>query len=196
MTSLPLPYNLQPVEEESAKLVIEIHSTKSACAGAAAAYVLRRIAAKAGAYAPGIQERMFFDLQRDFNGRNLDMVGKWFRTNQAELSRLGYRFYARRVAFRTEGVANWVAAGNGFRGAILPTSGHRLYPSLEQMEGQHAVALTVDAINGDGSLKQGLMMIDPYPGVPAAVAAPPPALDAAHRDNKYAALVVYWAGYS
>jgi len=196
MTAAPTPYNLQLVEEESAKLVIEIHSTKSACAGAAAAYVLRRIAAKAGAYAPGIQERMFFDLQREMNGRNLDLVGLWFRANQEELSRLGYRFYARRVAFRTAGVANWVAAGEGFRGAILPTSASRLYPGLGKFEGHHAVALTVDAINGDGALKQGLMMVDPYPGVPAPVAEPPAQLDLAHRENKYAALVVYWAGYS
>jgi hypothetical protein len=139
---------------------------------------------------------MFFDLQRDINGRNLDLVGKWFRTNQAELSRLGYRFYARRVAFRTQGVANWVASGAGFRGAILPTSGNRLHPDIDKLEGQHAVALAVDGVNGDGKLKKGLMMIDPYPGVAATVGEPPVNLDAAHRDHKYAALVVYWAGYS
>ena len=138
---------------------------------------------------------MFFDLQRDINGRSLDLVGLWFRANQAELSRLGYRFYARRVAFRTQGVANWVASGDGFRGAILPTSGNRLHPDLDKMEGQHAVALAVDAVNGDGKLKKGLMMIDPYPGINT-VAEPPDNLDAAHRDHKYAALVVYWAGYS
>jgi hypothetical protein len=39
-------------------------------------------------------------------------------------------------------------------------------------------------------------MADPWPGIEPAVAAPPEILERAHRDQKYAAFVVYWSGYS
>jgi hypothetical protein len=181
------------VEEENAKLVIAVEPTRSACAGSAAVYLMRRIAARAGAYAPGIQERMFYDLQRDRNGRNVDVVGQWFTSNQAELSRLGYRFLYRRVAFRTEGICKWVLGGDGFRGAVLPTSGHRLHPELK-MDGHHAVALIPSAPNGKPTNK--LFMVDPWPGVDPSEVEPPEVLELAHRDKKYAAFVVYWSGYS
>ena len=40
----------------------------------------------------------------------------------------------------------------------------------------------------------GVVMIDPWPGVPTFLA-PPRTLDIAHGSNKYATLLLYWVGY-
>ena len=46
---------------EDLRCVVPVFHTHNACCGAATAYLLRRIAYRAGAYAPGIQEHMFAD---------------------------------------------------------------------------------------------------------------------------------------
>src|SRR4051794_14640647 len=47
---------------EDVRFLVPVFHTHTACAGAATAYLLRRIAYRAGAYAPGIQEHMFHEL--------------------------------------------------------------------------------------------------------------------------------------
>ena len=47
---------------QDSRVAIPVFHTQSQCAGSAAAYLLRRIAYRAGAYAPGIQEYVFFEL--------------------------------------------------------------------------------------------------------------------------------------
>jgi hypothetical protein len=171
---------------------IQVESTRTACAGAAAAYLLRRMAARAGCYAPGIQEHIFRSLEIDRHGGSIEAVQRWFASNNDELARQGYRVMARRVAFRTPGICDWVAAGGGFRGAVLPVDGKRLRPEID-FGGPHAVALTMEPKNGAG--RDDLVLVDPWPGVERR-SAPPPALEGAHRLRNFASLVLYWAGYS
>jgi hypothetical protein len=176
---------------EQGGLVIDIVRTRSACAGAASSYLLKRIAARAGAYAPGFQDRMFNELER--LGNDLDAVERWFSRYRWELAELGYRFMLRRVAFHTDGIVSWVAAGEGFRGAVLPTRGRALYPALDIVN-DHAVALTSGPLNGKPQPKVGVTMIDPWPGIDAGPVSQ--ALEEARRDHKWAALLCFWSGYS
>jgi hypothetical protein len=175
---------------EQGGLVIDIARTRSACAGAAAAFLLKRIAARAGAYAPGFQDRMFNELER--LGNDLDAVERWFARYRWELAELGYRFMLRRVAFHTDGIVEWVEAGQGFRGAVLPTTGRMLYPALD-IASDHAVALLSGPINGKPSPPK-VTMVDPWPGIePTTVSF---VLEEARRDHKWAALLCFWSGYS
>jgi len=177
------------VSQEQAGLSIDIIRTRSACAGAATAYLLKRIAARAGAYAPGIQDRMFAELER--LGNDLDAVERWFGRYRWELAELGYRFILRRVAFHTDGIVSWVEAGEGYRGAVLPTTGQVLYPDRE-IDGGHAVALAAGPANGKPQPR--VTLVDPWPGLePIPV---PATLENARRDHKWAALLCFWSGYS
>jgi hypothetical protein len=178
------------VEDNEAKLVIEVEPTRETCAGSAAAYLIRTIAARAGSYAPGIEERMFSEMER--RADNLNFVEGWFVNNQDMLSYLGYRFLVRRVAFRTDGIVNWVKAGDGFRGALLPTMSTVLHPEHEPVA-EHAVALIPGSVGG-GSGRNGVVMVDPWPG--AGIMAVPPDLDHARVVPKWAGLLIYWAGHS
>ena len=45
---------------EDVRVTIPVFHTYTSCPGSAAAFLLRRIAYRAGAYAPGIQEYIFF----------------------------------------------------------------------------------------------------------------------------------------
>lgn len=177
------------MEQDEAKLVVGIDHTQTACAGSATAFVLKRIAATAGSYAPGIDEKLFFALTMDRYGASLELVDRWIGAYRDELQRLGYRFMFRRVAFRTGGIQNWVAAGKGYRGAVLPTVGKRLYPDLEIDRRRHAVALTIDPEHGQ------LSMVDPWPGKNS-TSPPPDQLEIAHRERRYAGLLLFWAGWS
>ena len=172
-------------DTEEATLVVEIEPTRSACVGSAAAYLLRKIAANAGSYAPGIEERMFAALERIEGG--LPSVEGWLWAYQDQLSYLGYQFVSRRVAFRTGGIVDWVGAGRGFRGALLPTDGRMMHPN-EVQDGEHAVAL-IGSTNG-----KGVTMIDPWPG--AGEGKVPDNLDAARRVPKWSGLLLFWSGYS
>ena len=169
----------------------DIEITKEACAGSAASYLLRNISLHAGRFAPGIQERLFFELHFPRFGSSLDKVEQWFEKTTDDLFRLGYRFGGRRVAFRTAAICNWVLGGYGYRGAVLVTNGKRLHPELE-LEVGHAVAITAQPDDND---KPNLIMIDPWPGK-SDVVRPPQTLEAAHRDRKYGTIVFYWAGWS
>lgn len=184
------PVPVRPTDGDDAP-VLTIESTRDACAGSAASYLLRNIAMQAGRLAPGIQDRLFFELHFPRFGASLDKVEGWFAKANDDLYRLGYRLGARRVAFRTEAICNWVLGGYGYRGAVLTINGKRLYPDIED-EGVHAVAITA---RPDGKKTPTLIMLDPWPGT-TSVVHPPDQLGPAHRDQKYGTIVFYWSGWS
>jgi hypothetical protein len=184
---------------EDSRVIIPVFHTQSACAGAATAYVLRRIAYRAGAYAPGIQEYVFFDLaNHSQSGGTIDSVQRWFGSRVADLQELGYRLNARRVAEPTPTILDWVKGGVGYRGAVIPTDFRRLHPQeTPDPDMTHAVGVTVD--RADSSSEEDLMIVDPWPGTklrgPDRLKVPA-GLEAAHRDFKYNAIIFYWAGWS
>ena len=198
---------------EDYRVLIDIQHAEKACAGAAAGFLLRSIAYRAGSYAPGIQEVMFFELQSERYGGTIESVAKWFAARGGDLSALGYRVQARRVTHQTDGILSWVTEGKGFRGAVLPTDYRTLHPNGATTYVPHAVAITVD--RADPRSADSLIQVDPWPGIggtspangagngrPTGTANPSsrssiaPNLAAAHRTCRYAALIVFWSGYS
>jgi len=189
---------------EDVRFLVEVFHTTSACAGAATAYLLRRIAYRAGAYAPGIQEHMFHELNTSTEGGSIEKVHRWFNGRMTSLHELGYRLLCRRVATPTSAILDWVRAGRGYRGAMLPTSYRKLHPVTETTIRDvpddtigHAVGITIDRLNPKAD--EDLVMIDPWPGVtiPGADRVKvSPALEAAHRDKNFHALVYFWVGWS
>ena len=180
---------------EDVRLTIDVPHSETATAGAAGAYLLRRIAYRAGSYAPGIQEHLFFDMQ-GYLGRSIDTLAEWFKRNVSLFQEIGYRFSARRVAERTSGILAWVREGAGYRGAVIPASYKKLHPGTSETEPQpYSVGLGIDRL--DGAAKDDLVLVDPWPGVGARDRiAVPAGLDAAHREGNYHALIFYWAGWS
>jgi hypothetical protein len=184
---------------EDLRVTIAVQHSASCSAGAASAFLLRRIAYRAGSYAPGIQEQLFFELQASRPGQSIDTVAEWFKGRVSALQEIGYRFSARRVAERTPGILAWVREGAGYRGAIVPASYRRLHPQVPPMEaesiGPYAVGIGIDRV--DGASKDDLVLVDPWPGVgkPDRVAIPA-TLEAAHREGNYHAVIFYWAGWS
>ncbi|MCA9677069.1 MAG: hypothetical protein KC468_07725 [Myxococcales bacterium] len=182
---------------EDLHVVVPLTHSRLACAGAAAAFVIRRIAYRAGAYAPGIQEFLFNQLTTPRAGHSVDAVAEWFAGNLGELHGMGYRVVGRRIyGERTEEILRWIGEGNGFRGALLATDFHQLHPTAEG-DCQHAVGVVVDKLEPTG--QDELVMADPWPGTQNGARdrdRVSPQLDAAHRSNKYATIIFYWAGYS
>lgn len=188
---------------EDLQFLVPVFHTHLACAGAATAYLLRRIAYRAGAYAPGIQEHVFHELNTRKDGANLESVQRWFNGRVTTLHELGYRLQCRRVANPTDGILEWVKGGRGYRGAMLPTSFARLHPGVHGGDDisadhvHHAIGVTVDRV-ATGTDEE-LMMIDPWPGTQGAgpdKSAIPTTIEPAHRDRNYHALVYYWVGWS
>src|SRR5689334_1086420 len=105
---------------EDLRVLLPVFHTMNACSGAATAYLLRRIAYRAGAYAPGIQEGMFHELNTSREGGSIGKVQHWFTSRASSLAELGYRLQCRRVATPTAALVEWVKAGKGYRGALLP----------------------------------------------------------------------------
>jgi hypothetical protein len=182
---------------QDSRVAIPVFHTQFQCAGAAAAYLLRRIAYRAGAYAPGIQEYVFFELaNHSVAGASIDSVQRWFGAKVGDLQDLGYRLNARRVAEPTPTILEWVKEGRGFRGALIPTNFRKLHPT-ESDDLLHAVAVSVDRLDAGGD--EQLVMVDPWPGVTNGArdkVAVPPVLESAHRDYKFNAIIFYWAGWS
>ncbi len=190
---------------EEIRFLVPVFHTPTACAGAATAYLLRRIAYRAGAYAPGIQEIIFHELNTSREGGSIEKVQRWFSSRVSSLHELGYRLQCRRVATPTSAVLDWVKAGRGYRGAMLPTNFKKLHPQpgaagkdAEDDHVLHAVGITMDRLDPKDR-DEDLVMIDPWPGMVGD--APdrcklPAALEAAHRDRNFHALVYYWTGWS
>ena len=189
---------------EDTRFLVPVFHTVNACAGAATAYLLRRIAYRAGAYAPGIQEYMFHELNTAREGGSLEKVQKWFATRVSSLHQLGYRLQCRRVATPTPAILDWVKQGRGYRGAMLPTNYKKLHPipgsagkDVLDDSVQHAVGITVDRL--EAAADEELVMIDPWPGVKGDAKDKAPVhaqIEAAHRDRNFHALVYYWVGWS
>lgn len=182
---------------EDLRTVLPVPHSQEACAGAATAFVMRRIAYRAGAYAPGIQEFLFHDLATRGSGRSIDTVSGWLRNNGSSLHQMGYRISGRPVlGEKTDAILAWVKEGKGHRGAVLATDYRRMHPA-EDLELEHAVGVTVDRV--EPSSPEDLVMIDPWPGTKNGArdrGVIPAHLDAAHRQRKYAAIILYWAGWS
>ncbi len=189
---------------EDVRFLVPVFHTTTACPGAVTAYVLRRIAYRAGAYAPGIQEHVFHELNTSREGGSIEKVQRWFANHVSMLHQLGYRLQSRRVATPTKALLEWVRAGKGYRGAMLPTSFKRLHPTpgaagkdVPDDAVNHAVGITIDRL--DPTTDEGLVMIDPWPGVTGNAKdrdKVPVTIDIAHRDRGSHALVYYWVGWS
>jgi hypothetical protein len=182
---------------QDSRVAIPVFHTQTQCAGSAAAYLLRRIAYRAGAYAPGIQEYVFFELSNHtVAGGSIDAVQRWFGAKVGDLQEMGYRLNARRVAEPTPTILEWVKEGRGFRGALIPTNFRKLHPA-ESEDVMHAVAVSVDRL--EPGADEQLVMVDPWPGVANGArdkTTVPPVLESAHRDYKFNAIIFYWAGWS
>lgn len=190
-------------QPEDVRFLVPVFHTPTSCAGAATAYLLRRIAYRAGAYAPGIQEFIFHELNTSREGGSIEKVQQWFTSRQGNLHELGYRLNCRRVATPTPAILEWVKGGRGYRGAMLPTAFQKLHPEpgaagedVPADSVAHAVGLTYDRLDPKGD--EELVMIDPWPGMVGArdrdkVHA---ALESAHKSRNFHALVFYWTGWS
>lgn len=189
---------------EDLRFLVPVFHTPTACAGAATAYLLRRIAYRAGAYAPGIQEIVFHELNTASEGGSIEKVQRWFNSRVSTLHELGYRLQCRRVATPTAAVLEWVRAGRGYRGAMMPTNFKKIHPQpgaagqdVTEDAVAHAVGLTIDRL--DPKAEEELVMIDPWPGVVGGATdrgTVSPALEQASRDRNFHALVYYWTGWS
>ncbi len=188
---------------EDVRYLVPVFHTWNACCGAATAYLLRRIAYRAGAYAPGLQEQLFHELNTSRDGGTIDKVQRWFSGRVGSLHELGYRLQGRRVATPTTAILDWVKQGKGYRGAMLPTAFKKLHPQPgaggdagEDMN-SHAVGITIDRL--DAKAEEDLVMIDPWPGTAGGASDRgklSPALESAHRDKNFNAIVYYWTGWS
>lgn len=189
---------------EDVRFLVPVFHTSNACCGAATAYLLRRIAYRAGAYAPGIQEQIFHELNTSRDGGTIEKVQRWFNGRVSMLHELGYRLQCRRVATPTPAILDWVKAGKGYRGAMLPTNFKKLHPT-PGAGGQdspddsvpHAVGITIDRLEQKGD--EELVMIDPWPGVKGDAkdrGKLSPQLELAHKDKNFHALVYFWVGWS
>ena len=188
---------------EDIRFLVPVFHTPNACCGSVTAYLLRRIAYRAGAYAPGIQEFMFHELNTLREGGSIEKVQHWFHARVPTLHQLAYRLQCRRVATPTPALIEWVAAGKGYRGAMLPTEFRVLHPEPGAAGDvcddvvAHAVGITIDRIDPAGD--EGLVMIDPWPGVKGGGkerAALHPKLELAHRSKNFHGLIYYWSGWS
>jgi hypothetical protein len=190
---------------EDARFLVPVFHTMNACPGAATAYLLRRIAYRAGAYAPGIQEFMFHELNTSREGGSLEKVQRWFAMRVSSLHQLGYRLQCRRVSTPTQTILEWVKAGRGYRGAMLPTNYKKLHPipgsagkdNPDDAVASHAVGLTIDRLEAMG--EEDLVMIDPWPGVKGDAKDKAPVhdqIEQAHRDRNFHALLYFWVGWS
>ncbi|HEY3802719.1 MAG TPA: hypothetical protein VGL61_08915 [Kofleriaceae bacterium] len=189
---------------EDLHLLVPVFHTVNACCGAATAYLLRRIAYRAGAYAPGIQEHIFHELNTSREGGSIEKVQRWFTARVTIMMELGYRLQYRRVAIPTPALLDWVRQGRGYRGAMLPTNYKRMHPRPEAAGRDapddsvfHAVGISMEKLAAKGD--DELVMIDPWPGVDGKDpdrGKVSPALEVAHRERGYHALVYYWIGWS
>jgi hypothetical protein len=188
---------------EDVRYLVPVFHTWNACCGAATAYLLRRIAYRAGAYAPGLQEQLFHELNTSRDGGSIEKVQRWFNGRVDSLHQLGYRLQCRRVATPTSAILDWIKQGKGYRGAMLPTTFKKLHPQpgaagdAPEDVGAHAVGVTIDRL--DAKADEDLVMIDPWPGVVGGAGdrgKVSPALESAHRDMSFHALVYFWAGWS
>jgi hypothetical protein len=186
-----IEYSARPVVATDQPTVeVKIESTRSTCAGAATAFLVRRMGALAGGYAPGVQDQILRELATEAGGGDLVRAVRWFADRAADLARLGNRIGARMVAIRTTVIMNWVGEGNGHRGAVLVTSGELLHPG-GGIRAPHAIALTCEKARG----RVALVGFDPWPGK-GRLSPLPSGLEDAHRRCLHRAFLLYSYGWS
>jgi len=174
---------------------MEIETTRISCAGAATAFLLRRLGALAGGYAPGVQDQFLRELSVQSEGGDLARVARWFAGRTSELARLGNRVGARMVAIRTPAILDWVGAGEGHRGAVLATAGDVLHPGAG-IQSAHAIAVACESTRRLGFLQRdGLVGFDPWPGM-GRLSPLPAQLEEAHRRCLHRAFLLYSYGWS
>ena len=179
------------------KLRIHIDSSKGSPAGAEAAYILRRLAARAGAYAPGIQESLFYSIAQNYQGSSLDRVEQWLSAHSKQLAHLGYNIVAKLTAIESDEVKTWVDQGMGYRAAVLTVDARTLYKN-SSLPSVHAVALVRhDETSGidDEELAHGVIMVDAMVGRQR-FSTVPDTLARAHFQRKCQTLRMFWTGYS
>lgn len=180
----------------SGHAAIPVHETPTACAGAVASYVLRRIAYRAGAYAPGLDEAIFLELHATEHGHVVDDVERWFAARSVALDELGYPLRCQRVAWSLPELAMWIEQGIGHRGAVLATSYARLHPHRAGAEAgeviAHATGLTWEEC--EAGRESELVMIDPWSRAGSTRGRAHAALELACRDR--AALLLHWRGWT
>jgi hypothetical protein len=145
---------------------------------------------------------MFHELNTSQHGGTIEKVQRWFAGRVANLHELGYRLQCRRVALQTPALLDWVKAGKGYRGAMLPTEYKQLHPEpgasgMDLLSVAHAVGLTVDRLDPKGS--DEIVMIDPWPGVVGGASDRGPVhpnLALAHRARQFHSLIYFWVGWS
>jgi hypothetical protein len=179
----------------SLRVTIPVLETPTACAGAVAAYLLRRIAYRAGAYAPGIDDVIFEELHAGDAGGTLADVSCWFARRETVLHGLGYRVELRRANWPTRDVLAWLDAGRDCRAAVLATRYGALHPprTLRPAEGDsiaHAVGLVIERRDLAGSGE--VVMIDPWPRNGDPRGRIHPALEAAHGQSDHLSLLFEW----
>jgi hypothetical protein len=184
--------------QEDRRVVLPLFHTNTACVGSVTGYVMRRIAYRAGAYAPGIQEFMFHDLNSVRWGADLPAVQRWLGSRLGEFHRMGYRLHYRWCAEPIDNLTSWVRVGRGYRGAIVLTDFEALHPEppggLKVTKPlAHAVGVVVDRPERSDEL----VMVDPWPGInmPDRIAVRPD-LDDARVSTKLNGLIFYWIGWS
>lgn len=176
----------------AAPSTVEMEITRTACAGVAAAYLVRKLGKQAGTYNGGLVDRILHELTSDRQGGDVAQVARWFAQRTSELARVGHRVGARLVAFRTATILEWVAAGSGHRGAVLVTSGELLHPG-SGIEAPHAIAVVGDHSRRPG--RDNLIAVDPWPGMGMMVPIPG-TLERAHMRCLNRAFLLYSYGWS
>ena len=156
---------------EDVRFLVPVFHTSNACCGAATAYLLRRIAYRAGAYAPGIQEQHVPRAQHVARRRHASRrssAGSTAACRRSTSSAIACSAAASRR--RRRAILDWVKQGKGYRGAMLPTDFKKLHPqpgAAGEDAGDdmvaHAVGVTIDRLEAKGD--EDLVMIDPWPGV-------------------------------
>jgi hypothetical protein len=180
---------------DDVRIEIPVLETPTACAGAATMYVLRRVAYRAGAYAPGIHEHVFDELAETSNGDTIERVHGWFHDRSSMLHSLGYALHCRRVAMPTSDVIGWIERGDGYRGATLATSYSVLHPtSNNEIDAAISHAIGVALENRRCGIP-GVAAIDPWSrsgGDPRERRVAMPLLRSAHQDRRFDSLLFYW----
>jgi len=177
---------------DSSKVSIPVFETSNQCAGAAASYVLRQIAFRAGAYAPGIQEAMFEELHTADNGATIADIARWFGRRRQALADLGYRLQCRSSSLPTSDLIAWIKAGRGHRGAVLMINPGLLDPHSATTT-PHSIGLSIDHSAPDAEGELAMTDASKPQAIRALV---PPTLAAAHRDRDCLSLALHWAGWS
>jgi hypothetical protein len=162
---------------------LAIFHTEDACCGSAAAYLLRRIAYRAGAYAPGIDDALFGELHRPDTGASMDHVLRWFARRHAHLLELGYRVHCACVVTSSAELFAWVRQARGYRGAVITSE------ASDDIE-PHGVAMSSE--RADTRTDAELVVVDPWPS------ARPRRIDEAadSRPREIAALALHWSGWA